>query len=250
MTRPYSHQKGKMKGGAVKVLILDDDSGLLNVMKEGIEQWGDICDCVNSYAEAVGKMDRYYDAVISDIVLKGESKTGIDFVKEYSRRHPNSVIILMTGKDWVKIPNYDFIAGKILKTVPLKWDELKYIMHDDTGKYKMQNEVYTEVYTLDHFGKDIEQIRARLMDQEHRITEQEGDIKLIRHKVDEIGKVNSTVLITVDEIKHTNVENGLKEAKDRIRLFWAIVASVSGAVVIITSVLLFLFDKVLSKFSP
>lgn len=89
-----------------KVLLVDDDWALSNVLKEVLQFEGYEVDVCNSAREALSKLEEvYYRTVITDYEMPG--LTGIDFLELVleDRRIPEKVI-LYSGRDKIDIPLY------------------------------------------------------------------------------------------------------------------------------------------------
>jgi len=79
-----------------RVLIVDDDQGILFLMSEYFEAYGFQTACATSAAQARSRLKHSsYDLIISDFNMPGES--GLDLFRYVSRRHPGVPFILMTG---------------------------------------------------------------------------------------------------------------------------------------------------------
>jgi PAS domain S-box-containing protein len=81
----------------IKILHVDDDSELLFIMKECLEQTGFEVDSALSVDEALDKMKKItYDAIISDYLIPG--KNGLKFLKELREKGNTIPFIILTGK--------------------------------------------------------------------------------------------------------------------------------------------------------
>jgi DNA-binding NtrC family response regulator len=81
-----------------RVLIVDDDAGILFLMSEYLESYGFQPVSANSAAQARSRLKHSdYDFIISDFNMPGES--GLDLFRYVSCRYPEVPFILMTGCD-------------------------------------------------------------------------------------------------------------------------------------------------------
>lgn len=79
-----------------KILIVDDDENLLDLMGEYLESVGLENDTAVSAEQARNRLKRSgYDAVVSDFNMPGES--GLDLFSYVSSMYPEIRFILMTG---------------------------------------------------------------------------------------------------------------------------------------------------------
>ncbi|MEN6437812.1 MAG: response regulator [Syntrophobacter sp.] len=79
-----------------KVLVVDDDEGLLFIIGEYLEAFGLECELANGPTQArVRLKDSNYDAIVSDLEMPGES--GLDLFRYVSPRFPSTPFIIMTG---------------------------------------------------------------------------------------------------------------------------------------------------------
>jgi len=77
------------------VLLVDDEPGLLDSMRPGLERDFDL-DCANSAEEADMLLaTRSYDVVVSDHLMPGEE--GLKFLIRSAKRHPGMLRIMLTG---------------------------------------------------------------------------------------------------------------------------------------------------------
>jgi DNA-binding NtrC family response regulator len=84
--------------GLIRVLLVGDDAGFLNVAKECLELQGSFeVDTASSVDEAKGKMElKAYDAVVSDYVVSG--KDGPQFLKELRQVGNKVPFIIFSGE--------------------------------------------------------------------------------------------------------------------------------------------------------
>jgi DNA-binding NtrC family response regulator len=77
------------------VLLVDDEPGLLDAMRPGLESHFDL-DCASSAEEAEMLLGtRAYDVVVSDHLMPGEE--GLKFLMRAAQRRPGMLRILLTG---------------------------------------------------------------------------------------------------------------------------------------------------------
>jgi PAS domain S-box-containing protein len=81
----------------IRVLHVDDDADFLNTAKQILEMQGSFqVETARSVEEALEKMKKTFDVIVSDYVMPG--KNGLDFLKELKDSGCNIPFILFTGK--------------------------------------------------------------------------------------------------------------------------------------------------------
>jgi DNA-binding response OmpR family regulator len=78
----------------LKILIIEDESGLRESIEEYFNGDGDVCETAATYPAAIGKISLYrYDCILLDITLPGGS--GMDVLKTLKRdNYPDGVLII------------------------------------------------------------------------------------------------------------------------------------------------------------
>jgi DNA-binding response OmpR family regulator len=90
----------------MRVLVVEDESALVDLIRQGLQEEGHAVDAVGSAEEAVDWIDPdVHDAIVLDIMLPGRS--GIQLCSELRARHIATPILLLTAKDDVS----DRVAG-------------------------------------------------------------------------------------------------------------------------------------------
>lgn len=78
-----------------KILVIDDDIAILDVLQYTLHKEGYHCDVVNTGKEGLVKLDNNYDLILLDIRLSEESGCSIaTIIKE---RKPDSLIIALSA---------------------------------------------------------------------------------------------------------------------------------------------------------
>ena len=149
-----------MKKPAVKILIVDDESGVRFALTEATRSWGYESVQAGSVAEAVRLFADERPAVaMLDIDLPDGS--GLDILNEIKAQQPETVVIMITGN--VNVPNvitalrggaYDFI-GK-----PIHLEELRITLRNALEVHELRREVKqarrerTEAFSFDQILGD------------------------------------------------------------------------------------------------
>ncbi|SJZ89235.1 Response regulator receiver domain-containing protein [Trichlorobacter thiogenes] len=82
-----------------RVLIVDDEPGILFAYRKLLEQQGMIVDSCDCLCEALEYLEKHnYLAVVADMRLQGvDSRDGLDLVREVRRRQPAAGVIVASG---------------------------------------------------------------------------------------------------------------------------------------------------------
>ena len=82
----------------MKILVVEDELGLLETIREYLEKEGIICETAANFLDAEDKVvDNAYDLVILDISLPGGN--GLDILKLIKKLHPEMAVIIISAKD-------------------------------------------------------------------------------------------------------------------------------------------------------
>ena len=85
-----------MKKFEAHILVVDDDDGIRDLVKQYLNQNNFLVSTANSAEDAVEKIQVIkFDLIILDIMMPG--KSGLDFLKEY-KKDINTPVILLTAK--------------------------------------------------------------------------------------------------------------------------------------------------------
>ena len=98
-TAPTDVDLNKLSNPSVqyKILLIDDDQGILSALTMLLENWGYVVDCANNAEQGLQKYhSTNYNLVISDYRLPYQ-KTGLDIIKAI-RKQDNIPAILLTGE--------------------------------------------------------------------------------------------------------------------------------------------------------
>lgn len=82
-----------------RILLVDDDEGVLASFSTIIEESGAECDVADSVEKAMALIEGYdYDVLIADIGLSGQdSAEGIDILNFVKEHNPRTEVIMITG---------------------------------------------------------------------------------------------------------------------------------------------------------
>ncbi len=164
----------KEKSFRYKVLVVDDEESLRNLIVAFLARDGHQCATASNGIEALAKVRQYkFDAVITDIVMP--QMNGIALTKEVLSLYPKLPVMIMTGhsKEYptelaMKVGARDFI-GK-----PFSYDEFMLRFNKMMSDYKIsaeleskQNEMIFHIQrassdTINELQREIESLKNRL----------------------------------------------------------------------------------------
>ena len=85
----------------MRILIIEDESGIANFVKQGLEEEAYSVDVANNGTVGLDwALANDYDLLLVDWMLPG--KPGIDIVKEFRQEKGNTPVIFLTAKDTVQ----------------------------------------------------------------------------------------------------------------------------------------------------
>ena len=162
---------------SAKILVVDDETSILKLLKEALTQWGYQVACVSTGTEALEAIrTELFDAAITDIRMP--EMTGLDLLREIKRHDESIEVVVMTGYPTIasavealKEGAYDYLSK------PLILDELRHLMARVTERRFLKGEVQS--------------LRARL-GEELSVNELVGNASPMQRVKDIIGKVATT----------------------------------------------------------
>lgn len=90
----------------MKILIIEDEQGLREVIRESLEKEKYIVETAHDYISGLDKIGSYdYDCILIDIMLPNGS--GLDLLRELKDMHKKEAVIIISAKDAVD----DKVAG-------------------------------------------------------------------------------------------------------------------------------------------
>lgn len=169
-----------MKGKQGKVLLIDDEKSLVEVIKLGLEEEGY---SVDGFCNPVLALRRFnlenYDAVITDI--KMPEMSGIEVLKRCKEYNPRILVMLITAYSSVESAISAIRGGAAdYITKPFRMEELVLRLTEALNKARIK-ERYLNLIT--------EKLK------EYEIIGKSEKIKTIKEKIKKVGGIDSHVLI-------------------------------------------------------
>src|SRR2546426_2393802 len=123
-----------------KILVVDDESAILRLLREALTQWGYQVTSASSAAEALQALrGDMFDAVITDIRMP--DMNGLELLKEIKRHDESVEVVVMTGYPTIasavealKEGAFDYLSK------PLLLDELRHLMTRMTERRVLRRE--------------------------------------------------------------------------------------------------------------
>jgi len=167
----------------MRILVIEDESGIINFLKQGLEEEGYEVDIAADGQSGLQQaLTETYDLLLVDWMLP--KLTGIDLCKAYRKEHKETPIIFLTARDTVQDAVFGLQAGAndyIRK--PFHFEELLERIKVQLRPVSDQN----GVFTLGPFSLNVETHQVFKRDDEILLTQKEFQLMeyLMRHK----GKV-------------------------------------------------------------
>ena len=149
----------------MKILILDDNKQLCDILTEILTNEGLVVDVVLSFEDALKKINYKYDVVLADYFLK-VPQTGNDFLILYKQKHPYVQTILYSGSSEIDTQDTDKFLQKPIDIVEL----VKFIKNIKPKQQKVSNDT-DKIYLLNELKFTVEQLKLDVGKHDTRIEE-------------------------------------------------------------------------------
>ncbi|PTR01684.1 DNA-binding response OmpR family regulator [Mucilaginibacter yixingensis] len=109
----------------VKILVVEDEAGLRDSIRDYFAEGGNVCETVGDYASALQKINMYrYDCILLDITLPNGS--GLDILEALKANHHPDGVLIISAKNSLddRLQGLDLGADDYL-TKPFHLSELK-----------------------------------------------------------------------------------------------------------------------------
>lgn len=141
------------------ILIVDDDTNLLSVLKTLFVESHAVTTCSDGSEAVEICKKRHFDVVLSDIIMPGAS--GLDVLKQVRKSDPNTIVILITGYasletaiDAIREGAYDYI------TKPFKLEQLKNVVKNALERVQLSRENQRLLEALQEAHRQINLIKG------------------------------------------------------------------------------------------
>jgi DNA-binding NtrC family response regulator len=147
-----------------KILVVDDNRELREILEEYLRGEGDNVEGANNGKEALEKYrDNYYDLIITDLNMP--ELAGMELIKIVQQENEITEFVIITGYasmdsavEAIKIGAFDYIVK------PFRIEELKVVVKNVREKVRLKK-LNTQLYdTLKSFYDEIERYRQKSKD--------------------------------------------------------------------------------------
>ena len=163
-----------------KVLVIDDEVSILEVVRLGLEEAGFRVDTFSDPIEALNRFsESNYDAVLSDINMPEMS--GLEVLRRCKKINPESVVILITAYSSIDSA-IEAIRGGALDYIrkPFRMEELILRLNEALDRIRIK--------------KSLKNLREEKLE-EFRIIGVNDKMKQIREKIKKVAGTTSPVLV-------------------------------------------------------
>jgi two-component system response regulator AtoC len=163
-----------------KILVIDDEVSILEVVKLGLEEAGFKVDVFSDPIEALNKFsESNYDAVLSDINMPEMS--GLEVLRRCKKINPETVVILITAYSSIDSA-IEAIRGGALDYIrkPFRMEELILRLNEALDRIRIK--------------KSLKNLREEKLE-EFRIIGINDKIKQMREKIKKVSGTTSPILI-------------------------------------------------------
>jgi two-component system, NtrC family, response regulator AtoC len=163
-----------------KILVIDDEVSILEVVKLGLEEAGFKVDVFSDPIEALNAFsESNYDAVLTDINMPEMS--GLEVLRRCKKINPESVVILITAYSSIDSA-IEAIRGGALDYIrkPFRMEELILRLNEALDRIKIK--------------KSLKNLREEKLE-EFRIIGNNYKMKEIREKIKKVAATTSSILI-------------------------------------------------------
>lgn len=163
-----------------KILVIDDEVSILEVVKLGLEEYGFKVDVFSDPIEALNRFsESNYDAVLSDINMPEMS--GLEVLRRCKKINPESVVILITAYSSIDSA-IEAIRGGALDYIrkPFRMEELTLRLNEALDKIRIK--------------KSLKNLREQKLE-EFRIIGINEKMRQMREKIKKVAVTTSPILI-------------------------------------------------------
>ena len=140
----------KSTGMQIKILIIDDDKAIADILKELLADSMRLLDvCYDGLSAIESMQKRIYDLIIVDLIMPGAG--GLEILKYAKKTNPDVIVIIMTGYASletaimaIKEGAYDYIRK------PYKLEEFKIVVENAIDRITLNRENKELLIKLQH----------------------------------------------------------------------------------------------------
>ena len=165
----------------IKILLVDDDSGMRFVLEEFLKKEGYLCDIASDGQEALEKLSEGYSLVLMDI--KMPRLGGLPALDRMKQDYPHLLVIMMTAYgsksvalEAIEKGAYDYF------TKPFDLDDMRVVLKRAAERFRLQEE--------------LSSLKQKVNRAQGPIIGQSSSLRRTMEMVDKVAGSDITVLIT------------------------------------------------------
>jgi putative two-component system response regulator len=166
-------------GDDVRILVVDDEEQIRDVLCRLLSRSGYPCEAAPDAEQAIALLnEKDFGLVLSDVDMPGPS--GLDFITEIAREHPDTATVMVTGMDDAQLADTALDVGAygyIIK--PFEANEILINVSNAIRRRKLEMENRTHRMRLEHMVKDR---TAHLWEAIARLERAESDLRTSREE--------------------------------------------------------------------
>ncbi len=182
------------EGGAAKILIVDDEPNICNLLRELLSRQDYHIDtCLNGQDALAKTRDDRYDMVISDLKMPGIS--GIDLIKSIKAVSPNTAAVLVTGYATVEtaVKALRYGADDYL-TKPFNIEELRKVVSRGLESKQLRQKNHELVTQLKSANEELKRHKNEL---KHEVVRTSESLLATNHRLElRVQQLNTIMKVT------------------------------------------------------
>ena len=174
-----------------KILIVEDEIGIVQFLKEGLEEEGFEVEYANDGVAGLKlATEKTFDLLLLDWMMP--KMTGLELCKKFRESNSSTPIIFLTAKDTIQeaVEGLKSGANDYIKK-PFSFEELL-----ERIKVHFRSEKLSNILKLGPITIDVEQYRVKVSDKEVSLTQRE--FELLKYLIINKGKVCTRTQIIED----------------------------------------------------
>lgn len=214
-----------MSKSNIKLLVLDDEPAILQVLVESFRYEGWQIGRASTYEEAeICARASIFDALLLDIYLEGP-KSGIVFGRRYKQQFPNTRIYLITGKE---LPAEGVPEGWYVFKKPIDSNEIIKKIKDD---FDLDDTKAIAPPVIDPRAASIQQHSSQIAALNLKNITFEADLKQTKASLTSLSTTVSSISTKLNHIYETLIGSPDKPAGilGKFNLMWWGCATISAA---------------------
>ena len=190
-----------------KLLVVDDEPSIREVLSEGLKLVGYECVTASGYGEALQKLGKdHFHIVLSDINMPGEN--GIDLLRAVKKLDEDVDVVMVTGVINTDIAIHSMsIGASDYITKPFNFEEVKIVVEKTLKKRKLivENREYQQ-----SLEKKVKERTAELLNKKKEVERLYHDISSAFHQIQETYNMTLEALVLALDIRDRETQGHSK----------------------------------------